>query len=314
MKLAFVFPGQGSQSVGMLSALAEAEPLVRQTFEQASSAIGVDLWALSQQGPEDQLNRTENTQPALLAAGIAVWRVWLQRGGARPAMMAGHSLGEYTALVAAGAMALEDGIRLVAERGRLMQDAVPAGTGGMAAIIGLDDAAVDEVCANASEGDVVSAANLNSPGQVVIAGSAAAVDRAVKLATEAGARRAIPLAVSVPSHCDLMRPAAEGLAEPLKQIDIRIPTIPVVHNASVSVAESPEGIRDALIRQLYQPVRWVECVTALREAGVSHMAECGPGKVLAGLVRRIDRSLAMHALVDSDSIDAALSDTKVGEA
>jgi [acyl-carrier-protein] S-malonyltransferase len=306
MTLGFVFPGQGSQSLGMLADLATANSEVTQTFAEASDAVGVDLWQMAQQGPEDDLNRTENTQPALLAAGIAVWRVWQSRGGPQPALLAGHSLGEYTALVAAGSISLADGAHLVAQRGRFMQQAVPAGTGAMAAIIGMEDDQVVAVCRQSAGGGVVSAANLNSPGQVVIAGDSAAVERAMTAAQEAGARRAIPLAVSVPSHCDLMRPAADQLAEVLADTAIGTPTIPVIHNADVTSYQDAEEIRGALVRQLYQPVRWVETVRYLVEQGASDLVECGPGKVLAGLVRRIDRGLSTQALVDTASMESAL--------
>jgi [acyl-carrier-protein] S-malonyltransferase len=306
MTLGFVFPGQGSQSLGMLADLATANSEVTQTFAEASDAVGVDLWQMAQQGPEDDLNRTENTQPALLAAGIAVWRVWQSRGGPQPALLAGHSLGEYTALVAAGSISLADGAHLVAQRGRFMQQAVPAGTGAMAAIIGMEDDQVVAVCRQSAGGGVVSAANLNSPGQVVIAGDSAAVERAMAVAQEAGARRAIPLAVSVPSHCDLMRPAADQLAKVLADTAIGTPTIPVIHNADVTSYQDAEEIRGALVRQLYQPVRWVETVRYLVEQGASDLVECGPGKVLAGLVRRIDRGLSTQALVDTASMESAL--------
>jgi [acyl-carrier-protein] S-malonyltransferase len=305
-KLAFVFPGQGSQALGMLAELAAVNPLVEETFAEASEAVGKDLWTMSQQGPEADLNSTENTQPALLAAGVAVWRVWSAADAATPALLAGHSLGEYSALVAAGSIDLSDAAALVAERGRLMQQSVPEGQGAMAAILGLEDQQVEEVCRQAAAGEVVSAANLNSPGQVVIAGASAAVKRAMSLAKEAGARRALPLAVSVPSHCALMKPAAEALAERLKDIEISRPEIPVLHNADVASHDDADAIRDALVRQLYQPVRWVETVQAMAAQGVTRMAECGPGKVLAGLNRRIDRGLETRALIDPSSVDDAV--------
>lgn len=306
MKIAMVFPGQGSQSLGMLAELAASEPVVKQTFQEASEAVGVDLWRISQEGPEEALNATQNTQPALLAAGIAVWRVWQSRNGARPVVMAGHSLGEYSALVAAESMSLADGARLVARRGQFMQEAVPPGHGAMAAILGLEDDQVRAVCEGVA--GVVSAANLNSPGQVVIAGEAAAVELAIAAATEAGAKRAIPLAVSVPSHCDLMRPAAERLAQALTDVAIHEPVVPVLHNADVASHSSGDAIRDALVRQLYQPVRWVESVQAMLELGAEQLVECGPGKVLAGLMKRIDRRFPTHALIDSESIDKALEE------
>ncbi|GHE25311.1 ACP S-malonyltransferase [Vulcaniibacterium thermophilum] len=310
-QLAFVFPGQGSQSLGMLAELGERHALVRETFAEASEGAGVDLWALAQQGPEDQLNRTEFTQPALLAAGIAVWRVWQACGGAQPARLAGHSLGEYTALVAAGALTLADGARLVRLRGQLMQDAAPAGTGAMAAVLGAEDALVQEVCAAASGEEVVVPANFNSPGQIVIGGHAAAVDRALAMLAERGVRKAVKLAVSVPSHTPLMREAANRLSDAMSTLDWRAPQLPVVQNVDAQVRDSIESIRDALVRQLYLPVRWTECVQALAAAGSTRIAECGPGKVLAGLVKRIDKALDARALGTPAELDAALADWKL---
>lgn len=307
-RLAFVFPGQGSQSVGMLAELAAAHPLVKATFDEASTGAGVDLWTLSQEGPEEALNRTENTQPALLAASVAVWRVWRERGGALPARLAGHSLGEYSALVAAGALSLVDAAALVAERGRLMQAAVPPGVGAMAAIIGGDDAQIAQTCADVAGDEVVSPANYNSPGQVVIAGHAAAVDRAIARLAELGVKKSVKLAVSVPSHCALMREAADRLAERMQSITWALPTIPVVQNADARAADSVEAIRDALQRQLYQPVRWTECVQALVAGGATRALECGPGKVLAGLIKRIDKSLEARAIGASAELDAALAE------
>lgn len=304
-KLAIVFPGQGSQSVGMLAGLAEVHGVVRETFEEGSAALGVDLWAMSQGGPKEVLDQTENTQPALLCAGVAVWRVLQQQGLGAPAIMAGHSLGEYTALVAAGALPLADAARLVATRGRLMQEAVPAGTGAMAAILGLDDAQVIAVCAEAAQGEVVSAVNFNSPGQVVIAGQAAAVERAAALAKSAGAKRALMLDVSVPSHCALMRPAAERLARVLEEQPVAMPAIPVLHNVTVQEAADPAAIRRLLIEQLYSPVRWVETVQAMAARGVGTVIEAGPGKVLAGLVKRIDKSLNVLPVADPAGLDTA---------
>lgn len=307
MSFAFIFPGQGSQSVGMLAALAEAYPEVRSTFDAASAVLGYDLWALVQHGPEAELNRTDQTQPAMLTAGVAVWRVWRRRGGAEPAYMAGHSLGEYTALVCAGALSLEHAVAAVAERGRYMQEAVPAGQGAMAAILGLDDAAVIAACDAAAQGEVVSAVNFNSPGQVVIAGTAAAVARAVELAKQAGAKRAVVLPVSVPSHCSLMQPAAERLAAYLENVDVRAPAIPVINNVDVAIAAEPQAIRDALVRQLVSPVRWVETIRALAARGVGGVVECGPGKVLAGLNKRIEREMNAWAVFDATSLDEALA-------
>ena len=305
-KLAFVFPGQGSQSLGMLAELSERHPAVRDTFAEASQGAGVDLWALAQDGPEEQLNRTEFTQPALLAAGVAVWRAWLAAGGARPALLAGHSLGEYAALVAAGALSLEDGARLVRVRGQLMQDAAPAGTGAMAAVIGAEDALVEDVCREASQDGVVVPANHNSPGQIVIGGHAAAVDRALALLSERGVRKAVKLAVSVPSHTPLMREAANRLSETMAALSWSAPSIPVVQNVDAEVHEGAHAIRDALVRQLYLPVQWTGCVQALAAKGATRIAECGPGKVLAGLARRIDKGIDMRTLGTPDDFDAAL--------
>ncbi len=305
-QLAFVFPGQGSQSVGMLAELAERHPVVRDTFAEASQGAEVDLWSLAQGGPEDQLNRTEFTQPALLAAGVAVWRAWLQQGGARPALLAGHSLGEYAALVAAGALSLEDGARLVRLRGQLMQDAAPAGSGAMAAVIGAEDALVDEVCRDASQDGVVVPANHNSPGQIVIGGHAAAVDRALALLAERGVRKTVKLAVSVPSHTPLMREAANRLSQAMAGLSWNEPAIPVVQNVDAEVHSGAQAIRDALVRQLYLPVQWTRCVQALAANGATRVAECGPGKVLAGLVRRIDKGIDMRALGTPGEFDAAM--------
>lgn len=294
--LAFVFPGQGSQSVGMLAELSELHPIVRETFAEASDGAGVDLWALSQGGPEEMLNRTEYTQPALLAAGIAVWRAWQQQGGPAPARLAGHSLGEYTALVAAGALSLKEGAHLVRLRGQLMQDAAPTGVGAMAAVLGADDALVAEVCALASDSKVVVPANYNSPGQIVIGGDAAAVDRALALLQEKGVRKAVKLAVSVPSHTPMMREAANRLAQTMAGMEWKLPALPVVQNVDARAHDSVDAIREALVRQLYLPVQWTGCVQALAARGVTRIAECGPGKVLTGLVKRIDKSLDARAL------------------
>ncbi|MEW5755926.1 MAG: ACP S-malonyltransferase [Pseudomonadota bacterium] len=307
MSLAFVFPGQGSQSIGMLADLARNYPVVTQTFAEASDRLGYDLWAVVQQGPEDKLNQTAVTQPAMLAAGMATWRVWQQKGGAKPTLMAGHSLGEYTALVCAGALGFTDAIQLVAERGRLMQQAVPAGEGAMAAILGLTDEQVIDGCAQAGHGEVVSAVNFNSPGQVVIAGKKTAVERAVELMKQAGAKRALLLPVSVPSHCSLMEPAAEKLKEQLARIAIAPPAIPVINNVDVKVVTSPDAIRDALARQLYRPVRWVETIQSMASQGVTRVIECGPGKVLAGLNKRIDKAMASTAIYDTASVDESLA-------
>ncbi len=309
-QLAFVFPGQGSQSVGMLAELSEMHPVVRDTFVEASEGAGVDLWALSQGGPEEMLNRTEYTQPALLAAGIAVWRAWQQQGGVLPSRLAGHSLGEYTALVAAGALTLHDGAHLVRLRGQLMQDAAPAGVGAMAAVIGAEDDLVAEVCAEASASQVVVPANYNSPGQIVIGGDADAVDRAIALLNDRGVRKVVKLAVSVPSHTPLMREAANRLAEAMRGMDWRMPSLPVVQNVDAQVHADVDAIRDALVRQLYLPVRWTDCVQALAGQGVTRIAECGPGKVLTGLAKRIDKSLEARSLATVGEFQSALEEWK----
>lgn len=301
-----VFPGQGSQSVGMLSALSEAYPQVAETYAEASRVLGYDLWQLLQNGPDEALNQTAHTQPAMLSAGVAVWRVWQAEGGPAPRMMAGHSLGEYTALVCAGAMGFNDAVGLVAERGRFMQEAVPAGSGGMAAILGLDDEQVRKVCLAAAQGEVVEAVNFNAPGQVVIAGDKAAVDRACAQAKSAGAKRALALPVSVPSHCSLMRPAAERLAKRLADIPIESPSIPVVHNVNVATATDPSAIRQLLAAQLYSPVRWVESVRHMAAAGITSLLEAGPGRVLAGLSKRIDKQLKGVAVYDPETLQKAL--------
>jgi [acyl-carrier-protein] S-malonyltransferase len=304
-KTAFIFPGQGSQSLGMLADFAD-RPAVKQTFQEASGALGLDIWALCQEGPQDALNQTENTQPLLLTAGVALWRLWEQSGGPRPNLLAGHSLGEYTALTCAGVINLGDAVRLVRTRGQLMQQAVAEGEGKMAAVLGLDDDQVRAACAQAAEGDVVEAVNFNAPGQVVIAGSAAAVERAIFACKEAGAKRAMPLPVSVPSHCALMKPAADKLAETLNSTNFHAAEMPVINNVDVAMETAPEQIRDALIRQLYSPVRWVETIQALKEQGVSHVYECGPGKVLSGLIKRIDRDIAARPLENGEAFEAAL--------
>ena len=275
----------------MLAELAELHPMVRESFVEASDGAGVDLWAMSQAGPEEMLNRTEYTQPALLAAGVAVWRLWQQQGGAQPTVLAGHSLGEYSALVAAGALTLKDGAHLVRLRGQLMQEAAPAGTGAMAAVLGAEDSLVQEVCKEASGAEVVVPANYNSPGQIVSGGHAAAVDRALTLLAERGVRKAVKLAVSVPSHTPLMREAANRLSEAMAGMRWHEPALPVVQNVDAEVHDSVQAIRDALVRQLYLPVQWTGCVQALAARGVSRIVECGPGKVLAGLAKRIDKAI-----------------------
>lgn len=305
--LGFVFPGQGSQKVGMLAEMAEAYTTVRATFDEACQALGRDLWELSQHGPEDELNRTVNTQPALLAAGTAVWRVWKERGGADPVLLAGHSLGEFTALVCAGSLALADAVRLVADRGCYMQQAAPEGSGAMAAILGLEDGEIERICLEAAAGDVVAAANFNAPGQVVIAGHREAVQRAIDLARGAGAKRAVLLPVSVPSHCVLMRQAAEALGRRLASVPFADARIPIIQNVDAQQRVGAQAIIPALIRQLWQPVRWVDVIRAMRAKGVAHIVECGPGKVLGGLIRRIDRSIDVGSAGDPAGLVAELS-------
>ena len=309
-QLALVFPGQGSQSVGMLAELSELHPVVKATFQEASDGAGADLWALSQGGPEEMLNRTEYTQPALLAAGVAVWRLWNAQGGTKPSVLAGHSLGEYTALVAAGALSLKDGAHLVRIRGQLMQDAAPAGVGAMAAVLGAEDALVLEVCEAVSGAEVVVPANFNSPGQIVIGGHAAAVDAALAMLAGKGVRKAVKLAVSVPSHTPLMREAANRLAETMAGLHWNLPALPVVQNVDAKTHGSVEAIRDALVRQLYLPVQWTGCVQALAARGVARIGECGPGKVLTGLVKRIDKSLDARALGTPGDFAGAIEEWK----
>ncbi|MGZ4980411.1 MAG: ACP S-malonyltransferase [Methylobacter sp.] len=304
--LAFVFPGQGSQSVGMLNDLAACYPEVKHTFERASDALGKDLWSIVTEGPEGELNQTHNTQPVMLAAGVAVWQIWCKHSNVRPAWMAGHSLGEYTALVCSDALSFEDGIKLVAARGRLMQEAVPPGVGAMAAILGLEDHQVVQVCANAAENEIVSAVNFNSPGQVVIAGNAAAVERAMIAAKEAGAKRAVLLPVSVPSHCELMESAAQKLDEQLLNIVIETPKMTLIHNVDVASHSAPEVIRNALKEQLYKPVRWSDSVKFMHDQGVTCFVECGPGKVLIGLNKRIAKDAEHLSIYDPETLNKAL--------
>lgn len=306
-KLALVFPGQGSQTVGMLADLYAEFPLVRDTFSEASAALGYDLWALISNGPEADLNETHRTQPALLTASVAVWRLWQQQGGATPAYLAGHSLGEYSALVCAGVLSLSDAVKLVEKRGQYMQSAVPAGTGAMSAIIGLDDALIAKACDEAAQGEVVSPVNYNSPGQVVIAGHKAAVERANELCKAAGAKRALPLPVSVPSHCALMRPAAEQLAKDLQTLSFHAPVISVVNNVDVAIAGDAAVIQDALVRQLFSPVRWTETIEYLAAQGVTEVIELGAGKVLSGLIKRINKELVTTSVNDVVSLQAALA-------
>lgn len=298
--IAFLFPGQGSQSVGMMSGFGDLN-IIRDTFTEASDVLGVDLWTMATEA-NDSINETTNTQPIMLTAGVATWRAWLSASGKLPAVLAGHSLGEYTALVASGALTFKDALPLVRYRAEVMQNAVPAGVGAMAAILGLDDETVRAVCAEAAQNEVLEAVNLNSPGQVVIAGNKAAVERGMELAKAKGAKRALPLPVSVPSHCALMKPAALQLAEYLKSVAVNTPQIPVLHNADVAAYTDSDKIKDALVRQLYSPVRWVETVQAIAAQGVTQTAECGPGKVLAGLTKRIVAELPCVALTSSDAL------------
>lgn len=306
--LAFVFPGQGSQSVGMLAELATEFPEVRKTFDEASEGAGFDLWSLAQNGPEAELGKTENTQPVLLAASVAVWKTWRTQGGPLPAQMAGHSLGEYSALVCAGALPLRDAASLVAERGRLMQAAVPAGVGSMAAVLGADDEVIRQVCKEVSDEEIVTPANFNSPGQLVIAGHAAAVDRAIQRLGELGVRKVIKLAVSVPSHTPLMREAAQQLAARMADLPWQVPEIPVLQNADAKAHAGIEFIRAALERQLYMPVLWTDTVQSLVRNGATKVFECGPGKVLAGLCRRIDKSIDARALGTPAEMAQAMAD------
>lgn len=302
MAFALVFPGQGSQSVGMMSAYGESA-VIRDTFAEASEALGEDLWQMVCDGPAERLALTVNTQPLMLTAGVAAYRAWLGAGGAQPSMVAGHSLGEYSALVAAGALAFADAVPLVRFRAQAMQEAVPAGEGAMAALLGLEVDAVREACAEAAQGEVVEAANLNAPGQIVIAGAKAAVERAIEAAKSRGAKRAMLLPVSAPFHCALMGPAAERLAERLRSVDVMVPSIDVLNNVDVAVRREPDQIRDALIRQAYSPVRWIETIQVMASRGMTHIIECGPGKVLAGMTKRIAKEVEGGSVHDAASLE-----------
>jgi [acyl-carrier-protein] S-malonyltransferase len=306
MSLAIVFPGQGSQSIGMMKGFADV-PVVEKTFRDAGAITGVDYWRMINEGPPEALNQTVNTQPLMLVAGVACWRAWRERGGAMPAWFAGHSLGEYSALVAAEALRFEDALPLVRFRAEAMQEAVPEGTGGIAAILGLDDAKLREVCEEAAQGEVLEPANLNSPGQVVIAGHRGAVERGMALAKEKGAKRAVMLPMSAPSHCSLMKPAAERLRARLETVEVRKPVVPVVHNRFVAAFDDPAKIRQALVEQLDHPVRWIATVEFLAAHGVQRIVECAPGKVLAGLCRRIAAGAECVAITDSTALTAATS-------
>lgn len=310
--LAFVFPGQGSQAVGMLAALAQEHSQITETFAEASEVLGYDLWALCQEGPEVELNRTDRTQPAILAASIALWRLWCAKSPVRPAYVAGHSLGEYSALVAAEVISFADALRLVERRGQLMQQAVPEGQGGMAAILGLEDAQIVDICAQAAQGEVVSAVNFNAPGQVVIAGQANAVERAIEQCKAAGAKRAIALPVSVPSHCALMKPAAEQLSKDLDGLSWKEPQIPLVQNVSARPAADLDSLRQQLVEQLYNPVRWVESIEWMAAQGVTDLVECGPGRVLSGLNKRCVKGIGTHNLDSAEGFTAASNTLKQG--
>lgn len=307
MKVAFVFPGQGSQSLGMLSELASAHSEVRQTFDEASATLGYDLWSVVANGPEERLNMTEVTQPVMLCAGVAVWRIWRSAGGRPAQAMAGHSLGEYTALVCSGAVDFAEAVPLVADRARYMQEAVPPGEGSIAAVLGLSDDQVRAVCAEAAQGEVVEPVNFNSPAQVAIAGSAAAVARAIEKALAAGAKRAVPLPLSVPAHSSLMAPAVTRLAERLKGVTLRVPQVPVVHNATATSVSSPQEIREVLARQIASPVRWVETIQKLAADGSTVFVECGPGRVLTGLNKRIASGSDCRAINDPRTLEDALA-------
>ncbi len=305
---AMVFPGQGSQKVGMLAAAAQAHTVVRDTFSEASDALGYDVWSLVENGPQEELNLTAKTQPVLLTASVALWRAWRAAGGVAPTLLAGHSLGEFSALVCAGALQFADAVRLVRQRGEFMQSAVPVGEGAMAAIIGMDDEKINAICAQVAKDSaaVVAAVNFNSPGQVVIAGHVAAVDAAIAALQEAGAKRAMPLPVSAPFHTGLMQPAGDQLAQVLAEITINTPGIPVVHNVHAATESEPDKIRELLVQQIYSPVQWTACVQAISDAGVEHLVECGPGKVLSGLNRRIDKRLQSYALEEPEALSNAL--------
>jgi len=305
--LAFVFPGQGSQKIGMLSELAAANPIVESTFAEASEALGYDLWTMIQQGEQEDINLTERTQPMLLTSSVAIWRLWNDKAGPMPAQMAGHSLGEWSALVCAGAVDFVDAVKIVRARGAYMQEAVPVGVGAMAAILGLDDQIIIDACESAREGEVVDAVNYNAPGQVVIAGSAAAVDRAIDICKQAGAKRAMALPVSAPFHTSLMKPAADRLAELVEGTRFNAPQIPVIHNVNGMTETDPASIQALMLEQIYKPVMWVDCINGLKKGGANLFIECGPGRVLNGLTKRIDRDLTSFSTDDVASLDNALT-------
>lgn len=306
-KLAFVFPGQGSQKVGMLADLEQKNKQVSDTFAEASDVLGYDMWKMVQEGPQEEINLTERTQPILLASSVAIWRIWLDEQGQKPSFMAGHSLGEWSALVCSETVSFSDALKIVQARGQYMQKAVPVGEGAMAAIIGLEDAIIIEACQNASEIGVVDAVNFNAPGQVVIAGSISAVNRAIEECKQAGAKRALPLPVSAPFHTSLMKPAADQLSELVNSVTFKQPLVPVVHNVHAETEENPDTIKTLMLEQIYKPVRWVDCVKTLRASDVNTLVECGPGKVLSGLNKRIDKELLSLATDDQSSFEATLS-------
>jgi [acyl-carrier-protein] S-malonyltransferase len=302
--LAFIFPGQGSQKVGMLAELAAQNAIVQQTFAEASDALGYDMWQLVQQGEQEQLNLTEKTQPILLTSSVALWRVWQDSKGIQPSLLAGHSLGEFSALVCAGSLAFADAVKLVRDRGQFMQTAVPVGEGAMAAVLGLEDQVIIDICQHSG----AEAVNFNSPGQVVIAGKVAAVDKAIELLKEAGAKRAMPLPVSAPFHTSLMKPAGEKLADSIAQLEVKAPAIPVVHNVHAQQESDPDKIKQLLVQQIYSPVKWTGCMQTMLTAGISRTVECGPGKVLSGLCKRIDRSINSYSIEDPAGLERALSE------
>ena len=305
--LAFVFPGQGSQKIGMLAELAEQNPIIEQTFSEASGVLGYDMWQLIQQGEQDEINLTQRTQPILLTCSVAIYRLWNEQQGTVPSQMAGHSLGEWSALVCANVIDFADGLRIVEARGKYMQQAVPVGQGAMAAIIGLDDQAILNACSEASSLGVVDAVNFNAPGQVVIAGSNNAVERAMEICKSAGAKRALPLPVSAPFHTSLMKPAADNLAEMVNAVTFRAPEVPIMHNVHAEYENDPAVIKALMLEQIYSPVKWVDCVKQLKASGASTLIECGPGKVLSGLAKRIDRELIALATESAADFDAALT-------
>jgi [acyl-carrier-protein] S-malonyltransferase len=305
--LAFVFPGQGSQKIGMLADLAEQNPIIEKTFSEASDVLGYDMWQLIQQGAQEDINLTQRTQPILLTCSVAIWRLWNEKQGALPSQMAGHSLGEWSALVCANVIDFADGLRIVEARGKYMQQAVPVGQGAMAAIIGLDDQAILDACTEARDLGVVDAVNFNAPGQVVIAGSNDAVERAMEICKSAGAKRALPLPVSAPFHTSLMKPAADNLADMVNAVSFRAPKVPIMHNVHAKNEQDPEAIKALMLEQIYSPVKWVDCVKQLKESGINTIVECGPGKVLSGLCKRIDRDLTSVATENVVDFDAALS-------